>query len=353
MIALATTSVAWILFAVLAIGWIVYGLANIGSSRKEAGAEMELAANRKPYYDDGVLEGRRLEMVQLLGVLLLIVVVVGLPLYWIFEPSRQAGAREGADSRLAGWGEDLFATTADGGFNCAGCHGGMNAGGADAPYSITDPRTGEVRAVTWKAPALNTIFYRYSEEEVQFIIEYGRPYSPMSAWGLEGGGPLNSQQVDSLLAYMKSIQIERVGCAEGEGDPKLCESGQLPEDVQADIESSARASVESGEYESYGEALFNLELNSGAYSCARCHTEGWSYDDPSVPGQGALGWNLTGGSVNSHFPLEEDMVEFIDAGSEFGAVYGIQGQGTGRMPGFGAMLTDAQIEAIVEYVRGL
>lgn len=353
MIALATTSIAWILFAVLAIGWIVYALTNIASSRKEAGAEMELAPNRKPYYDDGVLEGRRLEMVQLLGVLLLIVVVVGLPLYWIFEPSRQAGAREGADSRLVGWGEDLFAPTAEGGFNCAGCHGGMKAGGADAPYSLTDQRTGEVRAVTWKAPALNTIFYKYTEDEVRFIIEYGRPYSPMSAWGLDGGGPLNEQQIDSLLAYLKSIQIERVGCAEGEGDPKLCESGQLPEDVQADIESAARASVNDGTYESYGEALFNLELNSGAYSCARCHTEGWSYDDPGVAGQGALGWNLTGGSVNAHFPNQEDMVEFVSTGSEYGAVYGMQGQGTGRMPAFGAMLTDAQIEAIVEYVRGL
>ena len=35
-------------------------------------------------------------------------------------------------------------------------------------------------------------------------------------------------------------------------------------------------SVEDGEYASYGEALFNLDLASGAYSCARCHTQGWS-----------------------------------------------------------------------------
>ena len=35
-----------------------------------------------------------------------------------------------------------------------------------------------------------------------------------------------------------------------------------------------------------GEALFNLDINSGAYSCARCHTQGWSYQSPGVPGQG-------------------------------------------------------------------
>ena len=104
---------------------------------------------------------------------------------------------------------------------------------------------------------------------------------------------------------------------------------------------------------SYGEALFNLELGSGAYSCARCHTLGWSYDDPGVAGQGAYGWNLTGGSSNSHFATEDDMVNFIRNGSEFGRQYGISAQGSGRMPGFGSVLTDEQILAVVEYVRSL
>jgi mono/diheme cytochrome c family protein len=47
------------------------------------------------------------------------------------------------------------------------------------------------------------------------------------------------------------------------------------------------------------------------------------------------------------------MINFIKQGSQFGARYGIQGQGSGRMPGFGNMLTDEQIQAIVEYVRSL
>ena len=53
------------------------------------------------------------------------------------------------------------------------------------------------------------------------------------------------------------------------------------------------------------------------------------------------------------FPNEKDMIDFIKNGSVLGAKYGIQGQGSGKMPGFGAMLTDEQIEAIVEYVRSL
>ena len=105
---------------------------NAKATRKELGSEIELAANRKPYFDDEELEGRRLELVQFIGVLLLVVIVIGLPLYWVFEPSRQAGAREAADDFLIGRGARLFAPTAEGGYNCAGCHGTMNATGGSA-----------------------------------------------------------------------------------------------------------------------------------------------------------------------------------------------------------------------------
>jgi mono/diheme cytochrome c family protein len=352
-IGLAATSIAWFLVLVLFIGWLVYAVFNAKAARKELGSELELAPNRKPYFDDEELEGRRLELVQFLGVLLLIVIVIGLPLYWVFEPSRQAGAREAADRQLAGWGAELFAPTADGGFNCAGCHGGMNATGGNAPFSITEPATGEVRAVTWTAPALNTVLYRFDPDEVEFIINYGRPGTPMSAWGLDGGGPLNAQQVESLVAYIQSIQVPREGCStEEEGDPN-CTTGHLPEETQNNIEQEARDAVEAGEYDSYGEALFNLGLSSGAFSCARCHTTGWSYDDPQESGQGGLGPNLTGGAESAHFPNRDELVEFIINGSENGVGYGEQGQGSGKMPAFGAMLTEEQISEIVDYVRSL
>lgn len=359
MLALTTTTLAVLAFAIILVGWIVYALFNIRAGRSEVGSEIELAPNRKPYYDDETLEGPRLERVQLIGVLLLVVIVVGLPLYWVLEPSRQAGAEEGWNERFASWGSQLFEPTAEGGFNCAGCHGGMAAVGGEAPFTVTDPVTGAVEQVNWKAPALNTVYYRFSEDEVRFILEYGRPFSPMSPWGLVGGGPMNDQQIQNLLEYMKSIQIPREGCLdeELEGDEYfaegLCESGVLPADIQDEIEAAARRAVEDGEADSYGEALFNLDLASGAYSCARCHTLGWSYDKPGVSGQGAFGWNLTGASTNAHFASQQQMIDFIKSGSENGQLYGLNGQGSGRMPGFGAMLTDEQINAVVEYVRGL
>ncbi len=351
-VALTTTTIGIIGLVVIVAGWVIYGLFNVAAGRKEVGSEMELAANLKPYYDDETLEGPRLERVQLWGVVLLALTVVALPLYWVFEPSRQAGAEEGWDNRFASWGSQLFAPTAEGGFNCAGCHGGMQAVGGEAPFTVTDPVTQEVQAVNWKAPALNTALYRFDESEIRFILVYGRPFSPMSPWGLAGGGPMNSQQIDNLIAYMKSIQIPRENCAEGE-DPLVCSDGNLPAQMQDEIQTAAEKAVADGEAETVGEALFNLELASGAYSCARCHTLGWSYGQPGVSGQGAFGWNLTGGSVNNHFASQSELVQFIENGSVFGKLYGRNGQGSGRMPGFGNLLTDEQIDSILEYVRSL
>ena len=211
--ALATTSIAWLLLVIMVVGWIVYAALNAGSARRELGSEIELAANRKPYLDDEELEGRRLELVQFVSLIMLVIIVIGLPVYWILEPARMAGATQGQEERFIEWGSQLFAPTGDNptAFNCAGCHGGMKAAGGVAPFNITDGRSGEVKAVDWYAPALNTVFYRFDEEEVRFIIVYGRTFSPMSPWGIEGGGPLNDQQVDTLLAYIKSIQIDARG----------------------------------------------------------------------------------------------------------------------------------------------
>ena len=359
-LATSSTAIAWVIVTILVLGFVVFAILNHLAARPELGSEVEMAPNRKPYDDDETLEGPRLERMQILAVLLLIVLVVGLPLYWVFEPSRQAGAREFRDRQFVSWGHKLFDTTANGGFNCAGCHGSIdNPAGASWPWTLTDPNTGKVRTVQWKAPALNSVLSRYSEDEVRYIITYGRTFSPMSAWGTDGGGPMNIQQIDTLVAFLKSRQIPREGCAPGENDPKVCPSGHLPKAEQAKISDAATLAakklVAEGKYaterEAMGEALFNLDLNSGAYSCARCHTPGWSYGEPGVAGQGAFGWNLTGGSVNAHFPNKADLIAFIKSGSEDGKRYGTQGQGSGRMPGFGQMLTDEQIDLIAEYLR--
>lgn len=353
MIAVATTTIGQLILLVSVIGWLGYAVFNMRQGRREAGSEIELAANRKEYYSDEELEGPRLERAQLLGVLFLVVITIALPLYWVLEPGRQSNAEFGWDKRLASWGGELFETTANGGFNCAGCHGGMNATGGVAPYAITDANTGEVKSVNWKAPSLETVMSRFSADEVEFILVYGRPFSPMSPWGTEGGGPMNDQQIETLIEYLKSIQTPREDCEVINEDPRYCTGGHLPAAKQEELQARAEQLVADGTYGSVGEALFNMDIAAGAYSCARCHTKGWSYGEPQITGGGALGPNLTGGSAVRQFPNQDDMINFIKNGSELGKRYGEQGQGSGKMPGFGSLYTEDQIKAIVEYVRGL
>jgi mono/diheme cytochrome c family protein len=341
----APRSIAMVILIVLTLGFAVYLLVNFRKARPEVGSEIELAPNRKPYFTDEDLEGKRLEWAQLTAFAFLFVCAVGLPLYWLHEPGRQADATAGFDARFAKWGSGLFAPTAQGGFNCAGCHGGMKATGGVAQTVVSDPLTGATKVVNWKAPALNTVLLRYNEDEVRFILTYGRKFSPMSAWGVAGGGPMNDQQITTIIDYLKSIQL----CKPSKDG--LCDAAQA--DVQKGIADAQAAAAKAGKPFNLGEYLFSSTVNSGAYACARCHTSGWSYDDPKVTGGGALGPSLVGGATARQFPNEEDMITFISNGSNLGEKYGVQGQGSGRMPGFGKLLTKDQIKAIVEYERSL
>ena len=80
MLASTSLNVAYFILLVMVAGYVFYYYANKNSARRELGSEIELAANRKVYFDDEILEGRRLERVQFVGLLFLLVSVVGLPL---------------------------------------------------------------------------------------------------------------------------------------------------------------------------------------------------------------------------------------------------------------------------------
>ncbi len=378
----ATTqqAIAIVVFLLVIAGSLAFFIANSRKAKAEVGSELELAPNRRAYLDDEELEGPRLEKVLLWGVLSLMVIGVGLPLYWVTEPNRQAGAVDYFADRLSGktyhhgqpvGGGALFAVTDEGGFNCAGCHGGDAAtGGQVVPYTLTDPVTGDLRQVQWKAPSLNTAVQRFSDESLKDILVYGRPFSPMPAWGIEGGGPMNDQQIDNLIKYLHRLNAEldpeqareeATAAAEEELERLRTLEDQLAEaedaldalgaDATDDERADAEAAVERLESEialeqpaTMGAALFNM-------NCARCHTQGWSYDDPKEPGGGGFGPPLY--NVEDQFPAVEDHIEWVANGRQDGERYGEVGQASGRMPYFVNILTAEQIEAIAEYERSL
>ncbi len=261
-----------------------------GAARKELGSEIELAANRKPYYDDEALEGKRLELVQLVGVLLLVVIVIGLPLYWVLEPARQAGAKDQAADTLAGWGEELFATDRRRRLQLRRLprrHEGHRWRTPPAPSPTRSPA--RCSAVNW---------YRAGAEHRAVPLQPGRgalhPHLRTSRLTDVGVGS-RRRRPDERPADRHADRLPRhASRSRARTAPptrrttRNCATGHLPNEIQREIDTLANRAVESGEADSDGEALFNLELAGGAYSCARCHTLGWSYGEPRRQRPGRL-----------------------------------------------------------------
>lgn len=430
-------SVGIVLFAILIVGLIVYLFFNLLDSRGEGGAEVELAANRKPYFDDDTLETRKLDLSLLSGLFLLSVIGIALPLYWLGEPGRQQGYIENTNDLRTEEGAESFEES------CSSCHGGGGAGGI-AAWAITEAGTGEfIASVDWVAPSLTSVLTRFDEEEVLHTLNFGRN-GVMPAWGAPGGGPLTTQQLDILITYLRSIQRDGDavqasvldGLVEGARDEMIARDEALSAELVA-LEFDLAVATQSGlsgpieeaqsilgnfqastiemfpndemaawvedmsdpsheDYLTYGELLFKNRADSGAYGCARCHTAGWSFrgasdfdlngdalntivneDGTEVPGYvqggGWFGPNLLNGTTLSQFPQATTQEAFISVGSEVGVQYGLAGQGSGQMPGFGARvdtnlvelddfgnelervwpasLTQDQIAAIVAYER--
>jgi len=484
-------TIGLVILAIVLIGGIAYILFNILAARDEIGSEIELAANRRPYVDDEELEGKTLDVALGWSLVLMTIVAISLPLYWLGEPGRQEGLLNDSHRIFADRGGELY----NGGAQCVNCHGADGAGGSVNTVITTE--AGEfVAQVNWKAPALNTVLSRFTEDEVLHTLNFGRN-GVMPAWGAPGGGPLTNQQLENIVFYLRRIQIDEAtirsqvsaGVRSGVEDLLLAESDddwalairdaqeiraatglevrlagrgdfdftctdndadicvadseagaallaaqsaaqeplsaavdewldeaasvrELAWDMALEADSSldrpdneqlwrfaalellAEPGAVPGQdkFQRYGEILFTNQAASGTYSCARCHTFGWSYDatseltiednghdgpllDGYVQGGGFFGPSLLSGNTLDQFETAGSHAEFIETGQTIGVTYGRGGSGgNGQMPGFGpnidsapvgpgisnstefaypALLTDEQIDAIVAFERNL
>jgi mono/diheme cytochrome c family protein len=324
-----------ILFLVNGIALIVFLVVAILGTRRRKPAP---PPNLTPYYDDETMEGPKLERFLGAAVIFSAILAAALPAYWLLEPGRQKKMDKDflADSVERGMFRFAKAGTVPPSevlnLECARCHGAKAEGGA-ATFLLQPSQPGELaKTVSWTAPSLNDVLLRFSRDEVTQIITYGRPGTPMPAWGLAGGGPLPDQPIEDLVNYLQSLQL-------------------TPEEAMKRNTAKADQILKDNPGMSEGQALFMA-------ACARCHTKGWSYGQPQVMGGGgAFGPNLTNGVTLRQFaPLAGGVakhVEFVTTGSDFQKPYGTQGIGSGRMPGFGQELSARQIDEIVIYERTL
>lgn len=191
-----TADVIIVLAVVAGITWL--GVLLVSALRNRGGAE-EVPPNLKPGIDDQQLETRRLEGGQKAAIVFSAFLAVSLPLYFLGETSRQEGFVEEFDESAVERGEHIVEE-----FACFTCHGPLGSGGS---AQFVEQRSGVT--VAWAAPSLDDVLYRYDEDELNYWITFGRGNTPMPAWGLAGGGPMNEQQVESVVEYLKTIQVSQ------------------------------------------------------------------------------------------------------------------------------------------------
>lgn len=347
-----------LIIALVAIGgFIVYIFFNWLAGRNEIGAELHTPPNRKIGDPDEQLETKRLDMGLASGLLILVIIGIALPLYWLGEPGRHEGLIALDDENAAEEGRHLYEES------CATCHGTIKGSGGAIGRILLDNNNVPIAEVDWRAPSLSSVLYRFSENEVRYVLDYGRPNTPMPAWGSPGGGPFTTQEVDNVLAYIEEEQIlpdelrDRVdkGVIATAREKALQDNPELANDLDA-LEAVTTQILERAATNQIllGELLFNNVGDSGAYGCARCHTPGWSYDandhvaatggliGPEISGGGAFGPSLRDGSTLRQFDTASEQEIFVGSGSEDGVRYGNfgQGDGGGQMPSFGKCVGD-------------
>jgi mono/diheme cytochrome c family protein len=117
---------------------------------------------------------------QVAGIWVFLVLVLSFPAYKLTEDTRLNDSLSSQDQAQTAAGSQLWS------LNCAECHGKLGEG-VDAPALNSEEFLGTV-----------------TDEQIHGIIAGGIPGSEMQAWLADYGGPFTQQQIDALVAYLRS-----------------------------------------------------------------------------------------------------------------------------------------------------
>jgi mono/diheme cytochrome c family protein len=116
------------------------------------------------------------------GLAFMVVLILAFPVYRLREPTLRADAKASQQQLYERTGGQLFGT------NCASCHGAAATGGT--------------------APTLNSkqFLTASSDNQMALIITGGVTGTSMSAWSLDYGGSLTSEQIRQLVTYLRTLE---------------------------------------------------------------------------------------------------------------------------------------------------
>ena len=178
----------------------------------------------------------------------LLVVVVALPVYALFEAGRLDQAQVALSKRYVAEGADMYVE------NCATCHGADGLG---------------IGAM----PALNNPNLAKADRQVLYNTIAHSPHgTAMSAWHVDDGGALNSFQVEGLVTLIMTAdwtEVSRLATVRGFREPART-------DPNVDL-----AKMEAGDQEDPHECRAcheepEVHAERFGFNCSRCHTlEAW------------------------------------------------------------------------------
>lgn len=229
---------------------------------------------------------------------------------------------------------------------------------------VSDPAEKALTAIAEVSEETITIIV--SETSEQGIQEYSFAPNPLYDVGFDPfngftnetaeGPQADLEAAEELLDHLEGDVLLLSVTAERQEDflrgltPGLAFLEQALEDKPWLIDFDAVAA-------SMGVSTDDAKLAVGLFNayCARCHTGGYSAG-PSFEqgaGSGAYGPSLLDGRSATQFPDPADQFAFIVSGSQRAVGYGVNGIGSGGMPGFGNVLSQEHIELIVQYERSM
>jgi len=292
-----------ILILVLALGGFALAYVLVGPGAKKGPKKHgDIPLAMRPYHSDEELEGPGLERAMAWGVAFAVFAALFLPLYWLIEPGRINQRVEEFYQQDVAAGRAAYQNA------CASCHG-VNLEGGSAPHPDSSI------SVAWPAPALNNITARYADsaivsdvrQHILLTLRYGRSGTPMQAFSVGSGGALSDNQLESITAYILSVQ-----------------TGELPRAVGF-----------------VGQSRDSLFANN----CARCHgANAEGYVGPQLQNVfERYGWR----------PGDDASLEAAKAAVKQAIVNGRLVPGQAPMPSFALELTDEAIDQIVEHLASI
>jgi mono/diheme cytochrome c family protein len=172
---------------------------------RQRAAATGIPPSRRPGPTDEALEGPILERYQAWGLIFTAFLAIFLPVLYLREPARQAGATEAFLDLSRERGHATFEQF------CARCHGADAHGGTVPRFKPPDNPNAE--PADYPAPDLTKIYERHPGQRVADVasktINAGRPGTPMPAWGVRNNGPMNDQQIIDLVNWLLSIQADK------------------------------------------------------------------------------------------------------------------------------------------------